>query len=76
MHTSATSHNALSRNGISAQLMNTGYSSCVSKCKRKIKQNTLSAIVDNRNGSNIRPPPNPNLWFMNYRCFVSYDCVV
>ena len=48
VHTWASNHNALSRDGISTQLMNTECSSCISECKTKIKQNTLSTTVDNK----------------------------
>ena len=34
----------------------------------KTKQNTLSATVDNRKGSNIGPPPKP--CFFNYEEFI------
>ena len=66
MRTSATSHNALSRNGISAQLMNTKHSSYISECKTKLKQNTVSAIIDSQKGSNIGPPKKLNLLFMSW----------
>ena len=66
MCTWATSHNALSRNGISTQLTNTNYSSCISKCKTRLKQNTLSTTIDNQKGSNTGPAPKPNLLFMSY----------
>ena len=78
MRTSATSHNVLSRNGISTQLMNTIYSSCISECKTKIKQNTLSTTVDNQKGSNMGPHQSPiycswtsppNFVFYNYEEF-------
>ena len=45
--------------------MDVEYSSCISECKMKIKQNTLSTTVDNRKGSNIGPPPKPQSLFMN-----------
>ena len=47
MRTWAVIHKALSRNEVSSQLMNTEYSSYISKCKMKIRQNTLSTTVDN-----------------------------
>ena len=46
-------------------LMNTKYNSYISEYKTKIKQNTLSTTVDNQKGSNIGPPPKPNLLLMN-----------
>ena len=66
VHTWASSHNALSRKGIITQLMNTKYSSCISECKMKIRQNILSTIVDNPKRSNIGPSSKPNLLFMNW----------
>ena len=56
MHTSAANSNALSRNGISAQLMNTKYSPCISECKTKLKQNTVSTTIANQKGVKQRAP--------------------
>ena len=65
MRTWAANSKALSRSGISAQLMNTKYSSCMSECKAKLKQNTVSTTIASQKGSNIGPPPKPNLLLMN-----------
>ena len=50
MRTLATSHNALSKNEISTQLSNTNYSSYISECKTKLKQNTVSMIIASKKG--------------------------
>ena len=65
MRTWVANSNALSRNGISAQLMNTKHNSYISECKAKLKQNTVSTIIDNQKGSNIGPPIKPDLLFMS-----------
>ena len=56
MRTWAANSNALSRNGISAQLMNTKYNPCISECETKLKRNTLGTIIDSQKGIKHRAP--------------------
>ena len=75
MRTWAANNNTLSRNGISAQLMNTKYSPCISECKTELKQNTISTIIASQRWLNIGPQQSPiycswanltNPVFLNY----------
>ena len=56
MCTWAANSNALSKTGVSAQLMNTKYSLCISECETKLKRNTLSTTIDSQKGIKHRTP--------------------
>ena len=60
MHTWATSHNALSRKGIGAQLMNTKHSSSATKSSTKSSHNTIqSNRLPKETSNNVGPHQNP-----------------
>ena len=56
MRTWAANSNAISSNGISAQLMNTKYNPCLSECGTKLERNTLGTINDSQKGIKHRAP--------------------
>ena len=63
VRTLATSYNALSRNGVSAQLMNIKYDSHVTKQNEKSSDITIQLdLFLEETFIDVRPPPKPNLF--------------